>query len=101
MGGCGEGMLRQWGRGQMAAEGRRRDWFSPAQTMRQWGRGQMAAEGSGPASRRRMAPSVNGAAAGWPRKVALAIMLGIGTARQWGRGRMAAEGLFQGAHQRL
>ena len=37
--------------------------------------------------------SVNGAAAGWPRKAAARNMAyDLGPERQWGRGRMAAEG---------
>ena len=88
---CGRG--RQWGRGRMAAEGaiylQNQGWglwasmgprpdgrgrhmnimMCSAFSRRQWGRGRMAAEGG--ASRPSPAcgrSSVNGAAAGWPRK---------------------------------
>ena len=64
-----EHVLRQWGRGRMAAEGRKQDIDPLDIDLRQWGRGRMAAEGF------RCLPwphtidqSVNGAAAGWPRK---------------------------------
>ena len=61
-------VIRQWGRGRMAAEG----WLMAGPRTgghRQWGRGRMAAEGRW----RRLSAS--------PSRV-----------RQWGRGRMAAEG---------
>ena len=64
--------LRQWGRGRMAAEGGGLRRAPRAAPLRQWGRSRMAAEGppSGGSARRRPL-RVNGAAAGWPRKVPL------------------------------
>ena len=59
---------------------------------RQWGRGRMAAEGRPAPSTRASDRSVNGAAAGCPRKVCLRPRSTRATCRQWGRGRMAAEG---------
>ena len=60
--------MRQWGRGQTAAESMRRGRRPVAASARQWGRGQTAAE-----SRRRTAG------------------MGGRTWRQWGRGQTAAE----------
>ena len=61
----------QWGRGRMAAEGR---YCSPEcrkHAQLQWGRGRMAAEGrGGRVVLGGIAAGFNGAAAGWPRKVA-------------------------------
>ena len=59
---------------------------------RQWGRGRMAAEGAFVFSQSTTSSSVNGAAAGWPRKVFCARVIARPLRRQWGRGRMAAEG---------
>ena len=67
--------------------------------VRQWGRGRMAAEGLLSCSPCRTCTGVNGAAAGWPRKArAPGRHLQLGRERQWGRGRMAAEG--RGARRR-
>ena len=61
--------------------------------VRQWGRGRMAAEGRAGRPSADQGRSVNGAAAGWPRKGMRAIVSGAyPSLRQWGRGRMAAEG---------
>ena len=109
--------MRQWGRGRMAAEGRRFQTPRRQPERRQWGRGRMAAEGRlarrqalvrdlasmgpRPDGRGRLATcsstpstttSVNGAAAGWPRKAGSVGGSYLGLSRQWGRGRMAAEG---------
>ena len=108
---------RQWGRGRMAAEGPQTivPWLDAAE--RQWGRGRMAAEGVHPQPALVLQGSVNGAAAGWPRKAVsdttiflLPVSVNGAAAgwprkarlfwstapvtywRQWGRGRMAAEG---------
>ena len=59
----------------------------------------MAAEGGALFALEGAADGFNGAAAGWPRKVPLAV---FGLCRlleelQWGRGRMAAEGTITGA----
>ena len=76
----------------MAAEGGvPRHSYQIPQT-RQWGRGRMAAEGGGRPSHHSLATSVNGAAAGWPRKVNVTCLVFGLYLRQWGRGRMAAEG---------
>ena len=91
-------LLRQWGRGRMAAEGKRLKDSAMTKGLRQWGRGRMAAEGLHGRAGCAGAGHVNGAAAGWPRKVPpwTAAWL-CGAARQWGRGRMAAEGPLQRA----
>ena len=108
----------QWGRGRMAAEGGEYLGRRFGVLLLQWGRGRMAAEGTSGTGRGQeggdasMGPRpdgrgrsmtghgrtyaskcFNGAAAGWPRKVAkqgpfAAVPPGL----QWGRGRMAAEG---------
>ena len=60
---------------------------------RQWGRGRMAAEGCFTLYAQSMTlASVNGAAAGWPRKAEASSGAHLKCRRQWGRGRMAAEG---------
>ena len=112
-----ERLVRQWGRGRMAAEGPAGRPASRPVSMRQWGRGRMAAEGGRSSTlQSTRTTSVNGAAAGWPRKVAdpsaLCDITGASmgprpdgrgrtsarssrrsaSKRQWGRGRMAAEG---------
>ena len=56
----------------------------------------MAAEGGKTTRRAQWFESVNGAAAGWPRKVNMTKAPRANTTRQWGRGRMAAEGAVQG-----
>ena len=107
---------RQWGRGRMAAEGLDPAVSQVAGRLRQWGRGRMAAEGAAAEPQSTKDERVNGAAAGWPRKVVSPRRShprhpasmgprpdGRGRARhadlilavferQWGRGRMAAEG---------
>ena len=113
-----EAISRQWGRGRMAAEGRRPGPHLSPPPRRQWGRGRMAAEGRRPAGRavrpdgrqwgrgRMAAEGVTSArpAAGYParqwgrgRMAAEGgrrhlVVTAVGWARQWGRGRMAAEG---------
>ena len=84
--------LRQWGRGRMAAEGPANLTVAVGATGRQWGRGRMAAEGDRRSPGFSLARCVNGAAAGWPRKVTRAAGELADRQRQWGRGRMAAEG---------
>ena len=85
--------IRQWGRGRMAAEGASRQTRASTTPIRQWGRGRMAAEGRMMWRRfARHMRAVNGAAAGWPRKVFGGGGFVRGILRQWGRGRMAAEG---------
>ena len=59
---------RQWGRGQTAAESVRRIFTSPRPISRQWGRGQTAAESRAPA-----------------------FAATVPALRQWGRGQTAAE----------
>ena len=62
----------QWGRDRMAAEGRRGAEPAVSVASLQWGRDRMAAEGAPcPSGIRPAACSFNGAATGWPRKVAL------------------------------
>ena len=58
----------QWGRGRMAAEGRSRELLVKHIVQLQWGRGRMAAEGAPPRNACTRAWCFNGAAAGWPRK---------------------------------
>ena len=110
----------QWGRGRMAAEGcaqrakggRRKN---ASMGPRPDGRGRLAVPparraagaasmGPRPDGRGRLALGLhlgrkplgfNGAAAGWPRKVAAALGLLFRRLLQWGRGRMAAEGCMR------
>ena len=85
---------RQWGRGRMAAEGQGEGLLLGVPILRQWGRGRMAAEGKCPMAKVGTGACVNGAAAGWPRKVSTRRRPAGHAARQWGRGRMAAEGSY-------
>ena len=60
--------LRQWGRGQTAAESPGQHAGGQVDNLRQWGRGQTAAESSWTFCAKNMVPRVNGAAARRPRK---------------------------------
>ena len=86
-------LMRQWSRGRLAAEGRRRGACLGRQgsvngAAAGWPRKVMLAT---PTASRNL--RVNGAAAGWPRKVVTQQREGIGLMmRQWSRGRLAAEG---------
>ena len=77
----------------MAAEGTGSTWTSTTSRAsmgpRPDGRGRMLGWSGCPCS----ACGFNGAAAGWPRKVAVGVMAAFIGMLQWGRGRMAAEGL--------
>ena len=84
--------LRQWGRGQTAAESSCSAAALSAHVPRQWGRGQTAAESWQPKHDVAIRRSVNGAAAKRPRKGYRSCPLPtIQTRRQWGRGQTAAE----------
>ena len=77
----------------MAAEGSPSGVMHSPFASHQWGRGRMAAEGClSPSQTQWPYSRVNGAAAGWPRKVENPVMMLVVALRQWGRGRMAAEG---------
>ena len=83
--------LRQWGRGQTAAESIGAVSHPRRPGGRQWGRGQTAAESAGRSFRRTAAARVNGAAARRPRKVTTRVLPASVSGRQWGRGQTAAE----------
>ena len=74
------------GRGKLLRRGRMKN-----QAMRQWGRGQTAAESARVLLMSGRAYGVNGAAARRPRKVRNAVVWDKPTPRQWGRGQTAAE----------
>ena len=83
---------RQWGRGQTAAERRRRRSRARPSGRRQWGRGQTAAESRRPCRKEKEVIGVNGAAARRPRKGAPnTFTTKVDQLRQWGRGQTAAE----------